>query len=85
MPSKIKRYRETHTVWRAIACTGRVDLGRSREPVRFAVSRRGQMFEVAVQVEAVEVPCEEEADIVELSLVDLYCVAGGAGNAAMSF
>lgn len=43
------------------------------------------MLEVEAQVETAEILCDEEADIVELSLVDLYYIGGGAGNAAMSF
>lgn len=43
------------------------------------------MLEVEAQVEAAEVLCDEEADIVELPLVVLHYIGGGAGNAAMSF
>jgi hypothetical protein len=36
-------------------------------------------------VEQVEVVQEEETEIVELSLVDLELIGGGAGNAAIDF
>ena len=43
------------------------------------------MFEVEAQVEAVEIVQEQETEIVELSLVDLHYIGGGAGNAAIDF
>ena len=43
------------------------------------------MLEVEAQVELVEIGREEETEIVELSLVDLQCIGGGAGNAAIDF
>jgi hypothetical protein len=43
------------------------------------------MLEVEAQVEFVEVVQELETEIVELSLVDLQYIGGGAGNAAIDF
>lgn len=43
------------------------------------------MLEVQAQVEVVAVAREEETEIVELSLVDLHHIGGGAGNAAIDF
>ena len=43
------------------------------------------MLEVEAHVELVEIVQEEETEIVELSLVDLQYVGGGAGNAAIDF
>jgi hypothetical protein len=43
------------------------------------------MLEVEAEVEVVEVVQEEETEIVELSLVDLQLIGGGAGNAAIDF
>ena len=40
------------------------------------------MLEVEEQVEIIQ---EEEQEIVELSLVDLQRIGGGAGNAAIDF
>ncbi|HTT09347.1 MAG TPA: hypothetical protein VMG60_00495 [Burkholderiaceae bacterium] len=43
------------------------------------------MLEFEAQVELVEIGREEETEIVELSLVDLQYIGGGAGNAAIDF
>ena len=43
------------------------------------------MLEFEAQVELVEIGREEETEIVELSLVDLQYIGGGAGNAAIGF
>jgi len=43
------------------------------------------MLEVEAHVELAEVVQEQEMEIVELSLVDLQYIGGGAGNAAIDF
>lgn len=43
------------------------------------------MLEVETHVEIVEIVREEETEIVELALVDLHYIGGGAGNAALDF
>jgi hypothetical protein len=43
------------------------------------------MLEIEAQVEFAEVVQEQETEIVELSLVDLQYIGGGAGNAAIDF
>ncbi len=43
------------------------------------------MSNIAAELEVVEVVREEETEVVELSLVDLQYIGGGAGNAAIDF
>jgi len=43
------------------------------------------MLEVEAEVDFVDVVEEQETEIVELSLVDLQYIGGGAGNAAIDF
>ena len=65
-----------------IACMASRSFGTVR-PMNFVRDlRRGQMIEVQEQVEIVQ---EEETEIVELTLVDLQRIGGGAGNAAIDF
>ena len=85
MPSKTTRFREIHRVLPTLVCLGRVHLGRNHEAGSFRDPRRGQMLEVEAEVDFVDVVEEQETEIVELSLVDLQFIGGGAGNAAIDF